>query len=161
MPRELRDGPRQFDARGTTPDHHEAQALGTQRRIALALRGLEGHQHTPPNFHRIVETLESRCIVLPLVVSEVVSASTGREHQIVVGQLLALPEQHVLPFEVHARHFRQEHGDVSLVAYDGANRRGDFAGSEPRHRHLVEQGLKQMVILAIDERDFRVRRLSA
>ena len=50
-------------------------------------------------------------------------------------------------------HLRQQHRDVLLLAQDPADRRRDVAGRQRRGRHLIEQRLEQVVVVAIEQRD--------
>ena len=45
------------------------------------------------------------------------------------------------------------HRDVALPGQHRADRRGDVRRVQPRRRHLVQQRLEQVVVLAIDQRD--------
>ena len=74
----------------------------------------------------------------------------GRENQVVVTVGLAL-EVHGLRLEVYAR--RSSHDDVAvfLAAQHLPNGRRDVPGREGCSRHLVEQRLKQVMVVAIDE----------
>lgn len=51
----------------------------------------------------------------------------------------------------------QQHVDVLLVAQDPADRRRDVAGRQRRGGHLVQERLKEMVVVAIEQRDARRR----
>ena len=51
----------------------------------------------------------------------------------------------------------QQHFDVLLMAQDPADRRRHIARRQRRGRDLIEQRLEQMVVVAIEERDLRVR----
>jgi len=56
---------------------------------------------------------------------------------------------------VHSRDLALEHGRVLLALENPPDRKTNLAGRQNRGRHLVEQGLKQVVIRAIDQDDFR------
>ena len=45
----------------------------------------------------------------------------------------------------------KQHRHVALPAEDAADRRGDVRGRQTGGRHLVEQRLEQMVVVAIDD----------
>jgi hypothetical protein len=53
--------------------------------------------------------------------------------------------------EVHARHREQPEIDVLLPPQNRAGRFGDLFGLEARGRDLVEERLKEVVIVTIDE----------
>src|SRR5262249_50812602 len=46
--------------------------------------------------------------------------------------------------------------DVLLFAQNPADRRGDVAGRQRRGRHLIEQRLKEMIVVAIEQRHAHV-----
>ena len=46
--------------------------------------------------------------------------------------------------------------EIFLLLPELTERRGDVGGCENRRRHLVEQRLKDVVIAAIDQMDFRI-----
>jgi hypothetical protein len=55
--------------------------------------------------------------------------------------------------QVDALDLGQEHADVLLFAHDGSDRNSDLARRQARHRDLVEQRLKQVVVLPVDQGD--------
>jgi hypothetical protein len=55
--------------------------------------------------------------------------------------------------EVDVRHIRQQHARVGLQAQHAADGNRHLPGCEARHRHLIEQRLEEMVILAVEQRD--------
>ncbi len=55
--------------------------------------------------------------------------------------------------DVDVLDLRQDHAQVLVRAQHVADGRGDLALREDARRHLVQQGLEEMVVGAIDERD--------
>jgi len=55
--------------------------------------------------------------------------------------------------EVESRDLFHEDFDVFVTAQNRTNGRGNFAGGKSCGRNLIEQRLKGVVILAIDDRD--------
>src|SRR5262249_40131575 len=49
----------------------------------------------------------------------------------------------------------EDHGDVPLLPQDPPNGRPDLPHRQHRGRHLIEERLKDMVIVAVDENDAR------
>src|SRR5262249_35352960 len=102
----------------------------------------------------VAETLEARCISRELIVTEIVGAHTGRDHQIIERDLA----------DTHARggrfdragsnvdggHLSQEYGDVLLLRLHLTDWRSDLGRREDRRSHLIEQRLKYMMVAAID-----------
>ena len=64
------------------------------RRIRLALRAFERHEHAAPDLERVLETLQTRCVGLPLVVAEVRMGRAGSHDQVVVRNLGAVRQVH-------------------------------------------------------------------
>jgi hypothetical protein len=92
-----------------------------------------------------------------LVVSEVALRDARRDDQKVVveNERAAFRSGEADPplFGIDADDLGHGHGDVLLPAEDLADRGGDVAGREARGRHLVEQRLEKMVVLAVDDSD--------
>jgi hypothetical protein len=83
-------------------------------------------------------------------VTEVVVHGAGREQQVVVGHA-AGGRVEAARGEIDAVHLGQHHARVRLVAQNGADRLRDVRGRERRARDLVEQRLKQVVVVAVDD----------
>src|SRR5207302_1129337 len=83
-------------AGGAGADDDEGQECCPTLRIALALGALEGDQDASPQCGGILQRLEARRERLPFVVAEISVASAGGEHERVVGQRVAILEQHAL-----------------------------------------------------------------
>ena len=54
---------------------------------------------------------------------------------------------------INFAHIAQECGDVTLLAKHVANRRRDQGSRQASRGDLIQQGLKKMMIAAIDQRD--------
>ena len=150
--RQLRDGPGQLDPRRPAPDDHEGQEPPLRARIGPALGPLEGQEDAPADAGRVVQLFQPRRRRLPVIVSEVVVARAGREDQVIVGDGL-LPEGHGAALYIHARDLAQEHAGIALAAQHAPDRPGDIARRQRRGRDLVEQGLEEMIIPAVDDGD--------
>ena len=158
MPRDFRERAREFRARGSGADHGERQAGIALGRIGRGFRLFESGQHAAPDQERVVERLEPGGKLLPLIVSEVGVRGAARDEKVVIGNL-AIGQLHLPRGGVDAEHVAHVHRDVSLIAQDVTQRRGDRRRGEAGGRHLVEQWLKQMMIAAIDQRDLDRRSL--
>ena len=158
VPRDFRERAREFRARGSGADHGEREAGIAFGRIGGGFRLFECGQHAAPDQERVVERLEPGGKLLPLIVSEVGVRGATRDEKVVVGNL-AIGQRHLPRGGVDAEHVAHVHGDVALVSQDVAQRRGDRRRGEAGRGHLVEQGLEQMMIAAIDQRDLDRRSL--
>jgi hypothetical protein len=138
--------------------HHREREPG--RALGLAARGLgmlEREQDAAAQRHRVVERLQARRVLGPLVVAEVGVRRAAGHQQEVIGQRCAVGQHDLARRQVDARHFAQAHRHVALPAQDVAQRRGDVAGRQARGGHLVEQRLEQVVVGAVDQRDVERR----
>jgi hypothetical protein len=91
--------------------------------------------------------------------------SAGRQDQVVVGEGYVLPvrvgyEDAFLVF-VHPCDLGKDNGGVLLVSENSPDWKANLIGTQNRRCHSVEQGLKQVVICAIDQDDFRGRILES
>jgi hypothetical protein len=140
-------------------DDREGQKRGALFRVAFALGALEGDEDAAAKRGGVFQRLEARCKRLPLVMAEIGVTHAGREHQRVVGQRVAVFEQHEFAGRVDAADGGKQRRDVRPVAQEIADRPGDFGCREGSGRHLIEQRLKQMMIAAINECDLDARTL--
>jgi len=129
--------------------------LRTNARVFLGLGLLEGAQYPVPNRDRIREALQPRRESREFVVPEVAMPDSGRQDENIVRNRHSLPirgiDEDASPILVHARDFSQDHRRISLLPQDTADRRADLRRRQHGRRHLVEQRLKQMVVVTIDQ----------
>ncbi len=88
--------------------------------------------------------------------TEISVLRAGGDDQIVEGNAAPLGD-HRAPLDIDAAHLRQHDIDVVGMAENAADRRGDVRRREARGRHLVQERLKQMVIVLIDQGDVERR----
>ena len=86
----------------------------------------------------------------PLVVAEVRVRRAGGEHEVIVGDP-AVPGADAVLRGVDLLDLGQQHLDVVLPTEDAAERRGDVGGGQGGGGHLVQQGLEEVVVAAVDE----------
>ena len=85
--------------------------------------------------------------------AEVGVRGTGGKDEVVVGKMRAGGEAHATGLHVDCVDLVHEDLGVGLVAQDGADGLGDVCRRKDRERHLVEQRLEGVVVLAIDDGD--------
>ena len=139
-------------ARGAAADEHEGEEALAFRRIGCPLGLLVRHQHPRPYPQRVVERLERRRVRRPVVVAEVGAAGAGGDDQVVVRQRVAVVEVHAPGRKVYFLRFGQQHTRVVVVAQYPANGRGDVARRQAGRCHLIQQRLKDVVVVAVDQR---------
>ena len=77
----------------------------------------------------------------------------GEDEEVVRDLAPLLVDRHHAPLGVHLVDVRHEHRGVPLPAQQVADGRGDVPRREDGRRHLVEQGLEEVVVPAVEERD--------
>ena len=77
---------------------------------------------------------------------------TGSQYQVVVTYTPSVGD-HLLAYSVDPRHFREHDPDIPLFSEDAANGRGNISRRKRSRCDLIKQRLKQMVVVAIDQRD--------
>lgn len=120
-------------------------------RIVRAFGTFEREQHAPPDLGGILHAFQSRRIRFPFVLAEIAVTRSGREDEVVVWHTLLTEDHHMLP-RVDAGHRAQQHTHVEEIAEQPAHRRGNVAWRKARRRNLIEQRLKQVIVMAVDER---------
>jgi hypothetical protein len=107
----------------------------------------------------IFDGLEARRNRLPFIVAEILMAHAGGNDQRVVRHLAPIGENYLSILRVNRLHFTQDHFGIALPLDDRPQRRGNVGRRQGPGRHLIEQGLKQMKVPPIDQRDLHRRPL--
>jgi hypothetical protein len=89
--------------------------------------------------------------------AEIGVARAGGEHQRVVGQPIAVIEQHVAATGIDADNGRKQRRHLRPPAHEMTDRPGDLGRGERGGRDLIQQRLEQMMVAAVDQRDFHRR----
>ena len=87
VPRYLRQRARHLHARGPAADHREGEKRFALGRTGGCLRLLERGQDAAPDQERVVECLEARRELFPLIVAEVGMCGAARDEKVVVRYL--------------------------------------------------------------------------
>ncbi len=153
---DLAERSRQLHAGRAAADNDEGEQRRPLFRVSFPFGGFEGEKDLAAHLQRIVDIFQPRREWRPLVMSEVGMTGPGGENQI-VERYDAIREDHLLVGEIDAGHFGQLGGRVRLLAEDRADRVGDISRRKRRRRHLVQQRLKEMIVLAIDDGDLHRR----
>ena len=91
--------------------------------------------------------------------SEEVRLGTGRKHQKVALILFPLRGLDGASVQIDGGHFRHLHVNVSVALQDAAQAESDVGCRQRRRGDLVEQRLKLLVIIFVDQGDPNVRTL--
>ena len=89
----------------------------------------------------------------PLGMPEVGVGRSGGDDQVVVRDGAARIDEHATSRDVHGMRAREQDPDVLLTAQDPPDGRRDVGGRQRRGRDLIEQGLEEVIVVAIDQRD--------
>ena len=152
LPRDLRDRAGHFDPGGAAADDDESEQTPLRSGVGHELGLLEGNQNAAADAGRILDTLQARRIIGPFVVTEIGMHSAGRDHQIIVSNVAEIGVQQLLR-RIDAVHLFHQHRHIRLSAQDVPNWPGHIGRRQRRGRHLIEQRLEAMMVLAIDHDD--------
>ena len=97
--------------------------------------------------------LKTRRIGRPVVAAKVAVRGTGGHDEVVVRQRGAVCQVHGALAHVDVGDLAQQGGHVALLAEQMPDGRRNGRGRQPGGGYLVEQGLEQMVVAAIDQGD--------
>ncbi|OHB41036.1 MAG: hypothetical protein A2882_10510 [Phenylobacterium sp. RIFCSPHIGHO2_01_FULL_70_10] len=113
------------------------------------LRLLEGHQDAPANLRGVFQPLQARREGRPFLMSEIGVGGAGGEHEPVVGEVPARGDQPPSG-PIDPLRLGHVHLSVLLASQHPSDRPGDIGRRQRRGRHLIEQGLERLVVLAVD-----------
>jgi hypothetical protein len=151
-PGELDDGARHLDPGRSGADDHEGEQPPPLGRVVGHLGALEREQHALADLGGVRDLLQSRGHALPLVAAEVGVPGAGGEDEVVVSHAPVV-EDHLARSRVDAADLAHLHRHVGLAAEDGPDRPSDVGGRQGGGGDLVEQGLEQVVVAAVDQHD--------
>ena len=95
---------------------------------------------------------QAQPVTLQRVEPEEVRLASGGQDEIVVGDR-AVARLQAMRVQIDPRDLHQAKIEILLAAEDRARRLRDLLGLEARGRDLIQEGLEQVVIVAIDEHD--------
>ena len=155
----LAQGPGEFDASRPAADHDEGQQSAAAFGVGFPFGLFEGTEHATSDLGGLFQGLQPRGVFLPVVVPEVrVARPAGEEQRVVVD--FPGPGDDAPMGQIDAVDLFLTDVDVLVSREKTANRRGDLGGAESGHRHLVEEGLEQVVIALVDEGDLDLRNVA-
>ena len=150
LPRNLSDGPSHFDPGRSSADDDKREQTLPFGFLVRELGVLECQQNPSTNAGRVLDTLESGRELRPFVVSEIGVRRSGRNHEVVVGNR-ACSGLNQPPGKIEAGNLRHQHCCVALLAQHVPDGPSDLGRRQRSGRHLVEQRLKAMVVLAVQD----------
>ena len=153
LPRDLGECAGQLDAGRPSADDDERELRLPANRIRLALGAFERHEHAATDLQRVLQTLQTGRIGLPVVMAEVRVGRAGGHDQVVVRNLGAVRQMHGMLRGLDAIDLAEQNLDVPLSSQDPSDGRRDVARRQPGRRDLIEERLKDVMIAAIDDGD--------
>src|SRR5579863_2995156 len=154
--RDFAESAGEFDARWAGADDDESEAGADFFGIGFALGGFESKQDAAAHVGGVFDGLQAGSELFPIVVAEIlVAGAGGDDERVVFGGAVAEDDAAIGGVNLHG--LAEQYLRVFLALEDIAQRRGDIAGRKRAGGDLVEQRLEEVVIVAVNERDFHGR----
>src|SRR4030095_12737408 len=131
----------------------EGQQSPMAGRVTFKLCRLEGAQYAPANFRGLRQALESRSVCFPFLVTEVGMGRTTSEYQIVIAELANVSGNFTCR-DVDCARRTLQHPHIPTRGEDAADGCGDVSRAQSRGRDLVQERVKQVMVLPVQTRDF-------
>src|SRR6516165_11418174 len=145
-------GARHLYACRTAADDYEGEKTLALDWIGFGFRTLERQQNSPPQIGGVVDGLETRRVECPVVVTEICVLGSRRQDEEVIRDASAFRNNFTAD-SIDTRNRGESHRDIALCAYDAADRCGDIGRRKTRGCDLIQQGLEQVIVVPIDQRD--------
>jgi hypothetical protein len=149
---ELSEGAGALHARRPSADDHDVERAVSCKLVVL-VRSLPLLEHMPLEADRVGQGVHRERVVGRPLGAEEVHLRPERQHEVVVCVGLHVRERDLAPLEVDPGHLVQMDPGVLLVVDEVAERVTDFGRLEQVGRHLVEERLKGVVVVLVDEDD--------
>jgi hypothetical protein len=133
-------------------DHELERRVGPGLQL-LPLGQLKRQQDTAADLGGVLNGLEPRRELGPVVVAEVAVRGAGGEDEVVVEHLRAALQANAPRHRVDVQRLVHHHLRVAGAAEDAADGLRDVSRRKHSQRHLVQQRLKGMVVGAVDHGD--------
>ncbi len=143
--------PGHFHTRGPAADDDAGHQLLPALGIGLDLGALEGAEQFGADGPRVGEALQARRNGGPVVVAEPAVGAACGQHQPVPRQGRLAFDQKFPAGQVNPRRLAQPHLDIGIARQHMSQRRRDVARRQGRGRHLIEQGLEQVVVAPVHQ----------
>jgi hypothetical protein len=156
LARQFNNGASHLDPSRPATDDDDGEEPFALARIGLHLRALEGEQQTSAHLRGVVDRLQAGRMGGPAVMAEIAMGRPGREHQNVIGNV-AVRHDYAFAHTVDTSHRAQQHAGIVLAPDQTSNGPGDVGRRQASCRHLVEQWLKEVVVLPVNQGDVHRR----
>ena len=112
-------------------------------------------EHPPADFRGLGHRLQTRRVLFPFLMPKITMGRPAGDHQILVRHFPDV-KCHEGPLKLNPQRRALQHADVFEMRKDAANGRGDVRRTQTRRRHLIQQRLKQMMVLPVHQRDVHI-----
>jgi len=114
---------------------------------------LKGSKDLASDLERVFDSLEPGSNGLPFVVAKIRMSRACGKDEVVVVQQAAIAEMYAVGTAIDAVHFAHQDSYIVGLTYDIADGLSDVGWGESGGCNLIEEGLKCMVIFAVDDSD--------
>ena len=143
---------REFHASWPAANYNKIQRLRRLTFQCSTLRNFIRQQHATADFECVFNRLQPGGVRLPFVVAEIrMGRASGHNEEIVADAEFA--HVHLVRSQIEANCLAQQHVHIFVAVQDAADRRCNFARRQHCAGHLVQQRLKRVVVLAINDGD--------
>src|ERR1700685_716892 len=142
----------QFHAGGSAANYGEIQRSRRAAVYRLVFGEFKGQQHAAANLDCVFDGFEAGSERLPVVVSEIGVASTCGNNQVIVWNF-SIGHFHEAIFQIEAGDLRHQNFSIFSMPENRTNGSRNLSRRKSSGRHLIEQRLKCVVVLAVDQRD--------
>ena len=149
---QFRNRPGAFHPARPAARHREGQQRRAARGVVLVQRQLAHRQQVIADRLSVFHRFEPKRAFGLHLRAEGMGGAARRQDQIIISQRPAICVQHPR-LQVRAAHAGDAKLQVILPAQDGAHRLGDLIRRQPGRGHLVEQGLEEVIVVAVQQGD--------
>ncbi len=149
---QLGQGPGGLDAGGTSPDDGEGERSRSQgRRVDLGR--FEAFEDVVSKPCGVGEVVERQRVLGCALDAEVVRRRPCRDHQVVEVERILILDQHLTALVVDADDATTTEPHMALAVEQPAHRMRNVGGVQAGGRHLVEERLKGVEVVLVDDGD--------
>ena len=145
-----------LNAGRTAADNDKGQHAPAFGFIVFPLvRTLEHVQNMIADMDGLLQRFHAEGVLLHPVHAKEIRRRAGRQHQIVIGDLPMIGQQH-LAVLIDALRLGHEEFHIFIVAEKRPDRIGNFIRGENRGRYLIKQRLKQVKVMPVNQCDLDI-----
>ena len=112
-------------------------------------------EHMVANMQRFLQGLHAEGVFLHFLHAEEVRGRTSSQHQIIILDFPVVGQEYIAGL-VNALGFRHEEFHVGVLPEESADRISDFICRQYRRGYLVQQRLKQVIVMTVYQSDLHI-----